>query len=244
VIGAFRLLLFACVALLGACATLPRISPDDAEALQRWHEEQLAHFEDWRLSGKISVRDDQDNFSGRLHWRTSSGSYEMLIVAPMGRGSWRLEGSAAGAVLTDEKQQVWRGEDAETLLFQRLGWHVPVDDLVYWIRAMRVPDRVAEVEFDAWGRMGRLREAGWTVTYQAWQESAGLQMPRKMVAASDPYRLKLVINEWALGAGSEAEPEDAPEPGPESGFDSGFEAGPENGPGNGFGPGPEAEKGG
>ena len=37
------------------------------------------------------------------------------------------------------------------------------------------------------------------MTYQAWQESAGLQLPRKMIVTSDPYRLKLVINEWALG---------------------------------------------
>ena len=176
--------------------------------MQREHENQLAHFEDWQLSGKISVQDDQDNFSGRLHWRKSSASYELLIVAPMGRGSWRLEGTDDGAVLTDEKQRVWQGPDAEALLSERVGWHVPVNDLVYWIRAMRTPDRSTDVEFDSWGRMGRLREAGWTVTYQTWQESGGLQLPRKMIASSDPYRLKLVISEWELGAGSEVGPGD------------------------------------
>lgn len=209
-ICSFRpLLVIGFTSLLGACATLPRVSPDDAEAMQRQHEEQLARFADWQLSGKISLQDGQDNFSGQLHWRKNSDSYELLIVAPMGRGSWRLEGTEDGAVLTDEKQQIWRGDDAESLLSQRVGWHVPVDDLVYWIRAMRTPDHSTDVEFDAWGRMGRLRDAGWTVTYQAWQESAGMQLPRKMIASSDPYRLKLVINVWALGA--------EPDPGPGSG---------------------------
>jgi outer membrane lipoprotein LolB len=193
------LLVISFTSLLGACATLPQVSPDDAEAMQRQHEEQLARFEDWQLSGKISVQDGQDNFSGQLHWRRNSDSYELLIVAPMGRGSWRLEGTGAGAVLTDEKQQVWRGNDAESLLSQRAGWHVPVDDLVYWIRAIRAPDHRADVEFDSRGRIEHLREAGWTVTYQAWQESAGMQLPRKMIATKDPYRLKLVINEWTLG---------------------------------------------
>lgn len=186
--------------LAGACATLPRVDPGEAERQQSRHEEQLALFQDWQLSGKISVQSEEDNFSGRLHWRKSRESYELLIVAPMGRGSWRLEGSSDGARLTDEKQQVWYGQDAQTLLSQRLGWTVPVDGLTYWIRAMRAPDEDADVEFDAWGRMGRLREEGWTVTYQSWQESDGLQLPRKMTATSDPYRLKLVINEWALGA--------------------------------------------
>lgn len=193
-----RLLTLILAGALGACATLPRVGPEQAEALQRDHEARLTQLEDWRISGKISVQGGEEAFSGRVQWHHTPERYELVLVAPMGRGSWRLEGSEKGAVLIDERKDRWYGEDAQALLSERLGWQVPVDELLYWVRALRPPD--GDAEFDAWGRLQRVREAGWTVNYQAWQESLGMQLPRTLVATSEPYRLKLVIHEWAFPA--------------------------------------------
>lgn len=194
--GPRRLIALIPVLGLSACATLPRLSPDEAEAVQRRHETTLAGLPEWRLSGKISVNDGDDAFSGRVLWERSPGHYELVLLAPMSRGTWRLEGRDGEVVLTDEKQQVWRGSDAGELLSERAGWTVPVDALLTWVRGMRPED--GEAEIDAWGRLRWLREGDWTVSFQAWQESQGLQMPRTLVATNEPYRLKLVIHEWSF----------------------------------------------
>lgn len=184
------------VMLLGGCAT-PGGQDPDGEARQAAREQLILERESWALRGRIAVSDGEDGGSARINWDAGPNRYELWIYAPLAQGTWRLEGDSEGAVLAGP-EGTFRGPDAQSLLIQHLGWHLPVTGLRYWVRGLEAPGPVGDLEFDAKGRLAVLEQDGWTVTYTDWSSYPELDMPRRIEAVFPPYQVKLVVQDWAL----------------------------------------------
>jgi outer membrane lipoprotein LolB len=190
---------------LSACATrapretLPPIEGTPA-ANQAARAVTLASLAEWSLSGRVAVSNGKDGGSGRLEWRQVGRRYDVALSAPVTRQSWRVTGGEGDAVLEGFAGGPRTGPDAAALLFDATHWQIPVDALGDWV--IGFPHGDGALHFGADGRVDRIEEAGWVVTYADWRRQAGasVDLPGRIEATRGDARVRLVVDQWQLGA--------------------------------------------
>ncbi|TXH77294.1 MAG: outer membrane lipoprotein LolB [Lysobacteraceae bacterium] len=202
-------MVLAMAALLGACATTSHtpaaspLSPEEIADHVRQRETWASNYVTWSFSGRAAIsKEGVGGGSGRIEWQQHDHArYTIALSAPVTRQSWRLIGDLHSESGRIEGLQGGprEGEFAEDLLLETTGWHVPLQQLGSWVRGMPAAAYPVEsIEYDAQGRLSRLRQAGWTVDYTAWRSGAPGQpdLPQQIEAASEGARVRLVIEDW------------------------------------------------
>jgi outer membrane lipoprotein LolB len=169
---------FAAAALLGACATLPEAGRPLPGGFE--------------LTGRVAVRHGKDAASGKIFWRHSDDSDELLITSPVGQGIARLnrKGDQFRLVTGDRKE--YRADNAEDLTEQALGWRLPLDGLSDWVQARASPGRPAEVRGDV-DKGLELRQDGWHVAYEEFREGR----PFRLRLSREGIEIRLIVDQWA-----------------------------------------------
>jgi outer membrane lipoprotein LolB len=177
-------------ALLGACAAVPRgpeMPPVDPAA--------LTSFE---LNGRINLKVQKEAFPGRVRWQHAPATDELWFYSPVGNTVAHLRQDGDGARLTTAEGREHRADDLERLAFEVLGWDLPLQALPYWVRGVPWPQADApEAQRDGQGRLKRLEQGGWQVTYLAWGASG---LPVKLDLLGQRLRLRLVVDRWSAHA--------------------------------------------
>ena len=198
--------------LFSGCATVAPVSiapPLSAETLaerQRERADWWSQHDVWSFSGRAAISKGDRGGSGRLEWeQTDRHRYSIALSAPVTRQSWRLIGdlhSEAGRIEGLEGGPR-DGEFAAQLLLDATGWEVPLQQLGSWVRGGPAADYPVEsVDYDAQGRISRLRQSGWTVRYTAWRAGpAGApDLPARIEAESGDARVRLAIEDWTFAS--------------------------------------------
>jgi outer membrane lipoprotein LolB len=193
------------VALLPGCAVAP---PSDAEqsARQPLYDQRaarLGQLENWALSGRLAVSDDEDGGSGSLSWRQQPGGSRMDFHGALGRGAWRLLSDEAGAELEFADGRRYRADSIDALVHGQIGWHVPVDKLAWWVRGLAAPGVYAERRLDEGGRLSRLDQDGWSIEFGRYGAVGGETLPLRMTARQQGRTVKIAIKKWELAAAHE-----------------------------------------
>lgn len=178
------------LALLSGCTLLP---PSPAPAL-RPAQPETASF---ALNGRIAVRHNGTRHSAGLRWTHQARSDEILLLAPLGQTAARVYRDASGAVLDDGDRHYQAG-DAESLMQQVLGWHLPLNGLHYWVLALPQAGTPAQIERDAEGRVAVLRQDGWEVSYQRYAGEGADSLPARLQLSRDNLQVQLLIDEWEI----------------------------------------------
>ena len=206
----------ALVALAG-CATRPVQAPDAvalsgpalaaATARVEAREALLASSGPLAFSGRVALSNGSDGGNGRLEWWQAGDAYQVVLRAPVTRQGWSLTTDAGGARIDGLDGGPLLGPDPSSLLLEATGMDVPVDALAAWAAGTRADQDVhgpARLEFTAEGRLVRIRQGGWTIDYVNWQPEAivpgGEPLPRRIDAERGQARVRLVVDDWTLGA--------------------------------------------
>ena len=125
----------------------------------------------------------------------------MSLSAPITRQSWRLVARPGGATLDGLEGGTRHGVDAAALLAGSTGWAIPVDALPAWVRGARSPALgEATLAFGEDGRLARMEQGGWTITYGQWglppSGAEGVALPHRMEAVRGEARVRLVVDAW------------------------------------------------
>lgn len=192
--------------LLGACAgqpvrEAPPVAPRAAMATQEAREAVLREVDAWSLEGRIALANDGRGGSGRLDWRQAGAQSTVSLSAPITRQSWRLTTGPGGAALEGMEGGPRHGPDAAGLLLDSTGWRIPVEALPAWLRGVRSPGLGAAIlAFGEDGRLARLEQGGWTVTYERWgMPHAGggaVALPHRLEAVRGQARVRLIVDAW------------------------------------------------
>lgn len=193
-------------ATLAPVDTLPALSAEARAERQRASDAWWSQYARWSFTGRAAISRGDKGGSGRIEWEQLDRSrYSIGLSAPVTRQSWRLTGdlhSEAGRIEGLEGGPR-DGEFAEDLLLETTGWEVPLQQLGSWVRGTVAGDYPVEsVEYDAAGRISRLRQAGWMVRYTAWRPGpAGApDLPAKIEAESGNARVRLAIEDWTFAS--------------------------------------------
>ena len=191
--------------LLSACGAVQPVDTDQA-ARQPLYDQRMARLgplDTWALEGRLAVSDERDGGSGFLSWRQRQGSSRLDFHGALGRGAWRLRAGDEGAELEFADGRLFRAESIEALLRDQVGWGVPVDKLLWWVRGLIAPGEVRQQVLDDEGRLTQLSQHGWSIEYGRYGAVSGETMPLKINARQAERTVKLAIKKWELQAGNE-----------------------------------------
>ena len=152
------------------------------------------------LVGRVAVAYDGRAFSSGLRWQHLVQQDEIWLLTPTGQALAHILADASGATLTGADQKQYHAGDAESLTRRALGWELPLARLRWWVRGESVPGApVAEEVRDQQGRLVRLQQDGWHITFvhAAANDQGGL--PQRLELTREGHRIRLVIDNWRPG---------------------------------------------
>lgn len=194
-----HLLVVLLMALLAGCAVEPPRQPASSRELA-WQERQasLKPLHLWQLTGRIAIQTGDDGWNATLIWRQAQEQYRIQLVAPLGQGSLQLEGDPQQVELRTSEGNSAVAADPDTLIFNELGWRVPVSALRYWVLGLTAPGE-ASVVIDEFGRLNRLKQAGWEVEFLDYMVQGSQELPARLFVTNHQAQVRLVIKRWELG---------------------------------------------
>jgi outer membrane lipoprotein LolB len=175
-----------------------------------------ARYANWQMRGRVSLIKGNQGWHASLNWREDAGYYQLNLSGPLGQGAMRLEGNAAGVRLQTADGRTYAARDADALVRSITGWQLPVAGIRYWVRGVPVPGEPAVVKADAHGRLVSLTQSGWDIRYDRFQDLDGRAWPTRLQLTTDDLSVRLVVDQWTLGAAppADASPEAASVPPP------------------------------
>jgi outer membrane lipoprotein LolB len=178
-----RLPLLLLLAMLSACAS--------HEAVFRAQLPQAAQQQDqpFNVSGRLSVQVDGKGQVANFEWTHSPARDELSVNTPIGSTVARLTRDADGVTLEADGKH-WQAPDVETLTESRLGWRLPLGNLVWWLRGRAAPGVPLTLSED-----GSLLQQGWRIRFTADSTNPG-PYPKRVDLERDNLSIRLVTYRW------------------------------------------------
>ena len=111
--------------------------------LWQHHRKTLDQGDTWALTARIAGSTEDDGWSGKLSWQQAKGNYQIHFQAPFGQGAIQLLGVPGQVEMRTSDNQVVVADDAESLLYQQLGWRLPLAGLRYWVLGLPMPESLS-----------------------------------------------------------------------------------------------------
>ena len=167
----------------------------------------------WQLKGRLAAKIDQKGGSASFIWLRSQDDHSIELYGPLGSGRVFLKQSQGQASLIDNKTQ-YSGESLEQVLFQRVGWLVPFDDMQNWIVGQPEARHIANVHYEN-DKLTEFTQSGWHVSYDKFTQHSSYELPSKITITAQPsyldelsgqlgrtieqVRVKLIIKQFTAG---------------------------------------------
>lgn len=181
---------------LGSCATRPPVSPPGSEASWLAHQAELETLTHWRVQGRIAVRTASEGWSANFDWQQGGEEYRIRVRGPFGQGAVELHGDGLGVWLKRADQPPVFAQNPEALLEQETGWQLPVAGLASWLRGLPVPGGQPDIAWDEQGRLLRIEQNGWQISYSRYLAQKEFQLPEKLRMQRDSLQVKFIIDDW------------------------------------------------
>ena len=199
---------FSLIAMLFGCEAIPETSPEaipgaaHEDPRTRWqaHLSWLESLSQWRVAGRVAVQVPDDGWSASLRWRQGVDDYRIALSGPFGQGTVRIDGTATEVVLRTADGRVRRAASAEQLVAAELNAAVPVSLLRFWLLGRPAPAPVVqEFGLDSLGRLQRLVQADWLITYQEYEAYDTGVLPARLQIEHERSAARFVLSSWHTG---------------------------------------------
>lgn len=168
----------------------------DQSAWER-HQKIINDLDLWTITGRVAVQTGEEGWSATLYWQQDRENYTMRFIAPLGQGTYQLNGDNRQVSLITADNKHFQASDPEDLLMDNLGWSVPVHGLRYWVRGVPEPGIETEnIIIDEQGRMTDLQQSGWRISISRYTEQDGTDLPGKLFMSNDRFKLRIVVQDW------------------------------------------------
>ena len=161
------------------------------------HAAQVSAFDNWRLTGRIAVQRADRGFTADIQWRQAGQDFDLRVMAPLNRGTFRLNGGARKVELLTPEGETFSAAEPETLMHDHLGWSIPLAGTRYWIRGIPDPGTASTQEItDETGRWTDFEQDRWRVSILDYVKVDDLDLPRRLYLARDDLKVRIVIKQW------------------------------------------------
>lgn len=160
---------------------------------------QIASIDAWRADGRVAIARGAEGYSARLRWLQQDDSFQLRLIAPLGRGTYQLAGNPAAVELLVPSGEAYRGRDAESLMRDHLGWSIPVAGAEYWLRGLPAPtSEPTYVHRDEQGFISDMEQDGWRISVLKRRKAANFDLPAKLFLHYRDLKVRIVVSKWTL----------------------------------------------
>ena len=186
--------------LASGCATVPEPElPTDPRAVWEQRQELLLPVQNWTVIGRIAINSDKESVNASLNWTQYGDVYRIRLSTRMGHGLVEIAGGPAGVSMRTSDNQTYVAPNADKLLVDTTGWHVPLAGLRHWILGRTDPDvPISTLSLDNLGRLDELEQSGWQIRYLRYQQVGDLELPTKVFLENAKLSTRVVVNSWEL----------------------------------------------
>ena len=149
----------------------------------------------FNLTGRLSVRYEDKNFSGGLRWQHRDDGDELAFTSPLGQTIAQLSSGAGGARLLTSENKLYRAPSVEQLVRETLGWELPLTGLSHWVLGRTMPGATVNApERDADDRLTGFVQDAWRVHIAAYAPRERGSFPSRMQLSYGDLEIRLVID--------------------------------------------------
>lgn len=189
-----KLSIVICVSFLAACSGLDTTVPPTSTSSWESHQAELKELRSWEISGKIGIKTPDSNNSASLKWLQEEQNYQIDIRGPWGQGGASISGQPGKVTVDVASEGTFEGPDPEFILYQQLGWELPISDIYWWIRGLPAPNKPYQhILLD--NRLQSLQQNGWEIQYLRYN-SLSPALPRKLKLNRNGLNITVVVNSW------------------------------------------------
>ncbi|MFZ9035690.1 MAG: lipoprotein insertase outer membrane protein LolB [Francisellaceae bacterium] len=155
--------------LISACSTLPSTQiPASANPNLSWQDYQTAlqSLQHWEASGIVGVRMNNHGDSANFIWRQNKDEFYLQIYGPLGIGSTIFSGRANDVTMTDSDGIKTHATSLRALMDKKLGWHLPIDGLYYWVRGLPEPGMPYKQSLNSQGLSAMIIQNQWQTQFE------------------------------------------------------------------------------
>lgn len=181
----FLLLLLAGCSTQGVTPSLPNLSIEQRLPL-------ASDLKDWRLEGKISLRQADQRHSASMIWTQNADKYQVSLSGPLGQAIATLDGQPRFAQVQLSNGEIYQDENPDKLLSELLNWPLPVGALYWWIRGIPSPTAPYTLLSAAPEKISQL---GWEVSFSSFQTTVNW-LPKKIRLKQPPFEAVIVLHNW------------------------------------------------
>lgn len=185
--------------LLAGCAIISK-PPELAAGIgnaNAWqaHKQRLAALDTWSIQGRVATG-QLLGWTGNLSWRQRGERFDVRLTAPLGAGGFYVFGTLEHVTI-HTRDKKFETAQPEQLVRRILGWQFPLRPLRYWAKGMPAPDDYQTISVDEQGRLKRLQQRGWEVSYLEYARQDGQPtLPKRIVLDNGETRIRLVVTRW------------------------------------------------
>lgn len=158
----------------------------------------LYQLQHWKLDGRIAAKAGDEGWNANLFWEHDAGQERLRIYGPFSQGNVSIILQKNLVYINEGNGVVSESKDPGAWLEQRLGFSVPLASLRCWLLGLPMPEAQYTARYDSRGGWRGFEQQGWVVDIEAYEESAGFVVPKKMSIQGKTVRLRLVVDEWGL----------------------------------------------
>lgn len=192
--------------LLTACSGTARI---DAPVNAQWEQRRqvLAQISQWEFIGSLNVRDASDAHSSRIRWQQNDEAYQINLWGTFNVGATQIDGRPGEVQIAQQGEDPVFTDSPEALLYQELGYELPVTELNYWIKGIPAPGPSSNLVFGETSQLRAFQQVGWQISYMAYTNFGPETLPTRIRIEKAPLRLDLTRLRWTI---PDSEPDNQP----------------------------------
>ncbi|HZJ95263.1 MAG TPA: lipoprotein insertase outer membrane protein LolB [Thiopseudomonas sp.] len=160
------------------------------------HKRQAAPIDAWQITGKLGIRSQDNSGSAIIFWLQRQDYFDIRLSGPLGQGSTRLTGRQGAVSLEIANRGTYQAASAEALMQQQLGWSLPVENLLWWVKGLPAPHSQSQLQLDDNSLLSELLQDQWHIQYLSYRSENGLQLPERIKLSGAGLDITLVIKEW------------------------------------------------
>ena len=169
--------------------------PPDWEATHARHQA----FDDWRVSARMAVQTPETGGSLDMHWKQTGDAFDIRLIAPLGQGAMRLQGTPSEVIATTADGERISGTP-EALLQANFGFSLPVEALIFWLRGIAYAADYSQASWNEQGRLHQVQQLGWRVEMREYSDVSGHQLPQRFYLetdASGETHIRFSVSRWS-----------------------------------------------
>lgn len=187
------------ILILSSCAITPK--PPSGEHYLTWsaRQQQLSSIQSWNLQGTASIKNTNQSVVTHVNWQQSNNDFILNVTSQLNIGGIKITGNNDQVTLWRSSTNKITAKTPEKLMYQELGWSLPISNLRYWVLGLPAPKSDYKTQFDTFNHLAYLQQQGWQITYANFVAINGIDLPSTILLKNTNLQIKIVIKEWQLG---------------------------------------------